>query len=139
MKRQEQRERILQLLYAWEYNREGDGKIEDMIFPFRPQHKITDFMQKMIDGIVANEPFLDEIINKYAVNWEAGKLYLIDKLILRIAIFEMFFVPETPRKVIINEALELAKGFSSEKSCSFINGILDQIYSREMGRKNEAN
>lgn len=138
MTRKEQREKILQLLYAWEYNRDDLKEIDQLKYPFNSK-KLTAFMQRMIDGIIINEAFLDEKINLYAINWNADKMFMLDKLILRLAIFEMFFIKETPKKVIINEAIELAKKYSAENSKTIINGILNQIFYSEMGGKNEEN
>lgn len=138
MTRKEQREKILQLLYAWEYNRDDLKEIDQLKYPFS-SNKLTSFMHQMIDGIIINEAFLDEKINSYAINWNAEKMFMLDKLILRLAIFEMFFMKETPKKVIINEAIELAKKYSAENSKTIINGILNQIFYSEMGGKNEEN
>jgi len=136
MNRKVQRARILQLLYAREFNN-GDSKIDKFEIPIEDSNLITNFIIQIVEGVIAQKEYLDKMIEQYAENWENKRLLTIDKLILRFAIFEMLFFKETPKKVVINEAIELAKKFSSEKSSSFINGILDKIFIIEMGKKNE--
>ena len=82
--------------------------------------QIADFFQK-------NHEEVDEIIQKYAKNWDLGRLVKMDKDILRIAIVELLYIKDAPMKVVVDEALELAKKYSTEDSAAFINGVLAKV------------
>ncbi len=82
--------------------------------------QIAEFFQK-------NNKEIDEIIQKYAKNWDLGRLVKMDKDILRIAIVELLYIKDAPMKVVVDEALELAKKYSTDDSASFINGILAKV------------
>ena len=70
---------------------------------------------------------IDDVIQKYAKNWDLGRLVKMDKDILRIAISELLYIKDTPVKVAVDEALELSKKYSTDESASFINGILAKV------------
>ena len=89
--------------------------------------KTRAFANKLFEGAAKNVPALDAIIVKHADNWRFERLSAIDRAILRLAIHEMNGT-DTPPKVILNEAVELAKKFSSEESGSFVNGVLDAVH-----------
>lgn len=88
----------------------------------------------LFDGIVGKQAALDEVTQRYAPAWPVAQLALVDRNILRIALFELLHNPATPRKTAINEAVELAKVFGSESSARFVNGVLGSVMSGlEMG------
>ena len=82
------------------------------------------FARKLLGGVSKSRSGLDNVITRYAPAWPVSQLSVIDRNILRIALFELIYTPETPRKTAINEAVELAKIFGSESSARFINGVL---------------
>ena len=82
------------------------------------------FAQELLDGVARSQSGLDDVITRYAPAWPVNQLSVIDRNILRIALFELIYTPETPRKTAINEAVELAKVFGSESSDRFVNGVL---------------
>jgi len=90
------------------------------------------FASDLVLGIEKNKNFIDEKIKEYTRNWSFDRLNSTDKNILRIAIFEMFFRPDIPEVVSINEAIELAKLYGTDDSPAFVNGILDSIYKKEL-------
>jgi N utilization substance protein B len=90
------------------------------------------FASDLVLGIEKNKNFIDEKIKEYTRNWSFDRLNSTDKNILRIAIFEMFFRPDIPEVVSINEAVELAKLYGTDDSPAFVNGILDSIYKKEL-------
>jgi len=90
------------------------------------------FASDLVLGIEKNRNFIDEKIKEYTRNWSFDRLNTTDKNILRIAIFEMFFRPDIPEVVSINEAVELAKLYGTDDSPAFVNGILDSIYKKEL-------
>jgi len=85
------------------------------------------FFLKIVEGVEENKTSIDEYIEKAAEHWKLYRMSKIDLSILRMASFELIHTPETPHKVIIDEAVELAKEFGSQESGSFVNGILDKI------------
>jgi N utilization substance protein B len=83
------------------------------------------FSEQLFLKTVKHQEALDEIIQEHIKNWELGRLAMMDRLILRLALTELLYFEEIPTKVSINEAIEIAKDFSTRKSGSFVNGILD--------------
>lgn len=125
--RREGREVVLQALYA---NEIGKGKWEDIIKSvIKPKlsndSDIFKFAERLFLKIVNNQDEIDEIIQEHLNNWRLGRLNAIDRLLLRIAIAEFLYYEQIPTKVSINEAIEIAKKYSTKKSGNFINGILD--------------
>jgi len=93
-----------------------------------PSFKDNDFSKKLIDEIIKNLKEINNYLKKFAPEWPIEKISLVDRNILRIGITELLFLKETPPKVAIDEAIELAKTFSSETSGRFVNGVLGAIY-----------
>ena len=93
-----------------------------------PQNSIG-FAQELLRGVSQSRLGLDNVITRYAPAWPVSQLSIIDRNILRIALFELIYTPGTPRKTAINEAVELAKIFGSESSARFINGVLGSAMS----------
>ena len=88
---------------------------------------VKEYILKIAHRFKVNSEAVDDLIKKYAIGWEFDRIFKIDKNILRIAITELLFIKEAPHKVVIDEALELAKKYSTDDSSSFINGILAKI------------
>jgi N utilization substance protein B len=88
-----------------------------------------EFANNLINRVVIHEKELDKKISERVDNWEMSRIALIDKLLLRIGICELMYFPEIPPKVSINEAIEIAKEYSTAGSGKFVNGILDAILS----------
>ena len=125
------REIALQVLYQTEQN---PGLAPDEVRRFverrlRGDKKLVEFAEGLIAGVHANRPKLDQLIADAADNWRLDRMAAIDRNILRLGAFEMLFCPEVPSKVAINEALELAKRYSTAQSSRFVNGILDRLLS----------
>ena len=91
------------------------------------QHDVKNYAIQIADFFQKNHEEVDEIIQKYAKNWDLGRLVKMDKDILRIAIVELLYIKDAPMKVVVDEALELAKKYSTEDSSSFINGVLAKV------------
>jgi len=103
-------------------------------FSERPQpREYYTFAEELIQGVIRDLSLIDEIIGKYAKNWAFGRIARVDLAILRIAIFELMRRTDIPPVVSINEAVDIAKEFSTEESKRFVNGILDS-YKEELGR-----
>lgn len=92
------------------------------------------FVATMVKGILKHHMELEEILVKYLKNWKLSRISKIEHTIFIMAIFELKYHPETPGKVVINEAIELGKKYSTKESSSFLNGILDSIFKQELKR-----
>ena len=129
-KRTKARQLALQILYQIDITRENSAaSLENF---WRSQKKEVDsavkqFSLELVEGIQKNHEIIDRKIAQYAENWELRRMAVVDRNILRQACFELLFRPEIPPKVAINEAIELAKHFSSVEAGKFVNGILDKI------------
>ena len=126
-KRRIVRERVLQILYAFELNTEAlqdliEGILVDLADPLD-----KNFARELVNKVIINHKELDLKIKERVDNWDMGRIALIDKILLRMGICELFYFPEIPPKVSINECIEIAKVYSTAGSGKFINGILDAI------------
>jgi N utilization substance protein B len=83
--------------------------------------------EALVRGVKVHQGKIDELISQYAEHWELDRMAVVDRNVLRAGIFELLWVPDVPPKVVINEALEVAKKFSTHESSRFINGVLDRI------------
>ncbi len=122
------REHALQVLYSYEMTA---NPIQQVIENF-PGEELSDensaeFANNLIHKSIENISELDKRIKEKAFNWEFSRIAILDRLILRIGICELLLFEDIPPKVTINEAIEIAKKYSTEKSGIFINGILDSI------------
>ena len=90
-------------------------------------HSAEEFLQELSNGVLEKLPEIDEIIAKFAPTWPMNQMAVVDRNLLRMAIYEMVMDAETPPKVAINEAVELAKVFGSESSPKFVNGVLGSV------------
>lgn len=88
---------------------------------------IREFAEELIEGVREGLTRLDQVIHQYAPAWPVDQLSVVDRNVLRIALFELLFRADTPRKSAVNEAIELAKSFGSESSARFVNGVLGSI------------
>lgn len=88
---------------------------------------VLSFARQLFLGTLEMQPKIDEIIGAAAQNWHMRRMALVDRNVLRMAVYEMIYVDDIPPKVSINEAIEMGKRFSTQQSGSFINGILDRI------------
>jgi len=126
------RQAALQMLYQWEV---GRTPIDDVCQTFwtgghsgaLPSEAVRTFAELLARGAVAHAVTLDPIIAEAAEHWRIERMNVMDRLILRLAVYEFLHEAETPAKVIINEALELARSFSADESVRFINGVLDAV------------
>lgn len=92
-----------------------------------PNLKLTDFAGQLLTGATKNLEKIDSLIKQYSENWALERMASVDRNVLRIGAYELLYMKETPVKVIIDEAIEVAKKYSKEDSNKFINGILDKI------------
>ena len=127
----------VQLLYSFELTKTSsinklvenffknkDNDLDDLVY----KKKEIDYAKKLVKYTVDNSASIDKLIKEKLSNWDITRLAIIDKIILRMSISEMFFIEDVPKKVSMAEGIEISKEFSTKDSSSFINGILDAIY-----------
>jgi transcription antitermination protein NusB len=132
-RRHRAREAALQILYQWEIGGNDIDRAADTLFSQQwadadpPAEDLRAFASGLAHHTVQRLDAIDPLIAATAERWRPERMAVLDRLILRMAISELLRDPETPAAVVINEALELARTFSSEESVRFINGMLDAI------------
>jgi N utilization substance protein B len=128
--RHQGREAALQVLYFWEV---GRATPEDALNAFFTEHSpdapdgVRAFARDLVQGTITEVAALDALIEQHSQNWRMSRLAIIDRLILRMAAWELEHERDTPSAVVLDEALELARTFSTEEAVKFVNGVLDGI------------
>jgi transcription antitermination protein NusB len=121
----------LQTLFTWDFNKKSKAELEEILnntfSNFAPEFNDGGFVKDLVNGVVNNIEEINQFIIKYATEWPLDQLTIIDRNILRLGIYELKYT-ETPPRVIINEAIEVAKSFGGEASGKFVNGVLGAIY-----------
>lgn len=124
----------MQTLYEWDFRDEADlSEIKSRNISEYESDVDKEYINFVVEGVVSSKDDLDKEIVKSAPEWPLEQISLIDKAILRIAIFELLMSPNVPPKVAINEAVELSKQFGGENSSKFINGVLGTVYEAHEG------
>ena len=122
------REFAMQMLFQWDMSQQDPAKLETKFWKSaKAADQTRAFAKRLFEGAARDAAALDEVIGKHCENWRLERLAAIDRAILRLAIHEMT-ASDTPPKVVLNEAVELAKKFSSEESGAFVNGVLDSVH-----------
>ncbi len=129
--RREAREAALKSIYAVEVGKNSPQQATKLIIKesLNNDTESVKFAEKLLLTTVDHSVTHDQLIDDHIKNWDVGRLAIMDKLIIRMAISELLFFDDVPTKVSINEAIELAKEYSTRKSGNFVNGILDAILS----------
>ena len=128
--RTEAREKIMVILYQIDfYKKENiEYNLEDV---FHENLEMDNkYVKDIVNGVLENQDKIDETINKYLDNWDLDRLGKTDRAILRLSTYEMIYY-DTPKVVVINEAVELAKKYSDDKVVKLINAVLDKIRDNE--------
>jgi N utilization substance protein B len=124
----------MQTLYEYDFRAEAGVKVDRKAVLGRNLEEFSDaiddknFVYDLVDGVQEHEKQIDGIIGPAAPEWPVAQIAKIDKIILRIGVYELLIKKEVPPKVAINEAVELAKAFGGENSSKFVNGVLGTIY-----------
>lgn len=136
MNRRTVREKVIQALYQLEFQpREAERIAEETRQQISPEREA--YFQRLFHGIATHQEEIDTIIGRLLKKgWRLSRIAAVDRAILRLALFELLYEEETPTKVVINEAIELAKAFSGEESSRFINGCLGK-WVRERNEREE--
>lgn len=128
-KRRVARELALKFMYQSEFNPDDlETQIGQFCERANAQAEILDFMRVLVEKVFAQAEEVDVLIKKFSDHWALERMSMVDRNILRLGICELVFTTSTPPKVVINEAVEIAKKFGTEDSPDFINGILDKVF-----------
>ena len=126
--RRKARELALQMLFENDVSgTEPDEMFSRSADLAKSSEGVGSFTKRLVSGTLGHREALDRIISKQAEHWRLSRMPIVDRNILRLALYELLYEPETPRPVVIDEALEIAKRFSTPQSSQFINGILDGV------------
>ncbi len=136
MKRRKAREYLLQILYQADMTGRPPGERELALFwenhPSDPQ--VRKFTEELLQGVLQHLDEIDSHVKGSATHWEIDRISPVDRNILRFGVYELLYRDDIPGAVTLNEAIEIAKKFSTSESHSFINGILDEIR-RKVGKR----
>lgn len=127
--RREARELALQILYAMDAN--PSAGLRDTLRAFRENEEVSsrvrEFAEGLAQGVDDQRKLIDEAIRARSRNWSLARMPRVDLNVMRLAAYELMFRPDIPKKVTINEAIEIARRFGDKDSPAFVNGILDEI------------
>lgn len=127
------REAAVQMLYQWEIGKLSMVEVmatywtPGLAAEEPPGEELREFATALTSGVAATIDRIDPLIAEAAEHWRLERMAVMDRIILRLAVYEFLEQPDTPARVIINEALELARTFSTDEAVRFINGILDGV------------
>ena len=124
------RELALKLLYVTDLSKpeQIEPQRHEVLEVEGATSQISNLASEICNGVCEGRADLDSAIQEVAVNWQVSRMPVIDRAILRMGVFELLYMHDVPPKVTINEAVELAKKYSTEKSGAFVNGVLDKIF-----------
>src|SRR5262245_2211957 len=127
--RRKAREYALQMLFQWDITHDDIDQIAATFFEDQAEDSQTvrDFSLQLVIGTVEHIEQIDELIRCHAEHWRLDRMATVDRNILRMAVQEFLYDKETPKTVVINEAIEIARRFSAQESPLFINGVIDSI------------
>ncbi|MCX6551310.1 MAG: transcription antitermination factor NusB [Acidobacteria bacterium] len=131
--RHQAREAALQILYQWEVGKVSPDEAVARHWEIEQEaDALPDparrFAEDLVRGTVDHVAALDALIEQHAQHWRLERMAVVDRLILRMAAFELVHVRETPHSVVIDEAIELARTFSEQDAVRFVNGVLDAVH-----------
>lgn len=129
MRRRIIREKVVQALYAYEMTCDPvDHVVEHVLKGLENNKESHSFARRLVIEAIKHRADIDKVIQGKVANWDFERIAVLDRVVLRMAICELKYFKEIPPKVSMNEAIELAKLFSTEKSGQFVNGILDAVF-----------
>jgi N utilization substance protein B len=117
------------MLFQWDITHDAIDAIATTFFQNQREDStsIVDFARQLVIGTVEHVERIDEIIRRHAEHWRLDRMATVDRNLIRLAVHEFLYESETPKTVVINEAIEIARRFSAQESPQFINGVLDSI------------
>ena len=126
--RRKAREVTMQALYALEFNNGFPQDVLELCDDSFNNSENDIYTRELFNCVVEKQSWADDLISQCLENWEYGRVAILDKILLRMGVSEIYHIDDVPPKVSISEMVEIAKVYSTEESSSFVNGILDTIY-----------
>jgi N utilization substance protein B len=138
MKRRKAREHALQILFQLDVRKDKPSAaiLKHFWAEYNPDDEIKTFAEEIVKGTYKHLSGIDGLIRKCAKNWSLDRMAVVDRNVLRLAVYEILHRVDIPTSVTINEAIEIAKKYGTDESGSFVNGILDRV-ARETGKLEE--
>lgn len=137
-KRTQARECALKILYQADMVEQPLDQILNSFWEFhQTSQEVQDFTELLVKGTCEHIKDIDQKIIQYTENWQLSRMAVVDRNILRFAVFELLYVDEIPPKVTINEAVNIAKKYSQDEAGKFVNGILDKINHTEVRKPDQ--
>jgi N utilization substance protein B len=129
MKRRKAREHALQILFQLDIRKEKPSAavLKHFWAEFKPDEEVRNFAEEIVKGTFKHLPEINDLIHQCAKNWSLDRMAVVDRNVLRMAIYEILYRIDIPTSVTINEAIEIAKKFGTDESGAFVNGILDRV------------
>lgn len=134
-----------QTLYEEEFRLDAEDKkfkldevLDRNIARYKDMVEDTDFVKKLVTGVDSKASELDKELQPLAPEWPIDQISRMDRIILRMGLYELKYLKDTPTKVVINEAVELAKAFGGDNSSKFINGVLGTVINSEKPKSTKA-
>lgn len=137
MSRREAREKAVQVLYQIDMREIDLQEAMQVVLEDQSDFEETDFLNQIVKGVLSHQNELDQAIQKYLRSWSFDRLALVDRAVLRIAAYEIFYIRDIPERVSLNEALELTRAFGMEESVKYINAVLANLVKEKTGESIE--
>ncbi len=127
-RRRKAREETLRILFRLEFeNTQVEKTLNQYWEDKKAPEEIKEYSSLLVNGIISNQEKIDNIIQKVSEHWRISRMALVDRNILRMAVFELLYEENIAPAIIINEAIEIAKKYSGDEAATFVNGVLDAI------------
>lgn len=138
MKRRKAREHALQILFQLDVRKDKPSAaiLKHFWAEYNSDDEIKAFAEEIVKGTYKHLSEIDDLIRKCAKNWSLDRMAVVDRNVLRLAVYEILHRMDIPTSVTINEAIEIAKKYGTDESGAFVNGILDRV-ARESGKLEE--
>jgi N utilization substance protein B len=129
MKRRKAREHALQILFQLDIRKDkpSSAVLKHFWAEYKPDDEVKAFAEELVKGTYKHLPKINDLIHQCAKNWSLDRMAVVDRNVLRMAIYEILYRMDIPTSVTINEAIEIAKKFGTDESGAFVNGILDRV------------
>jgi N utilization substance protein B len=138
-KRRKARESTLQILFQLEFDDTSPEKVLEFFWKNkRAAKEVKEHCRWLVEGITSDRENIDRLIQSVSSNWRIPRMAVVDRNVLRIAVFELLHEKDLAPAIVINEAIEIAKKFSSEQGATFVNGILDAVKKEIQESRNES-
>lgn len=125
--RRKGRELAVQVLYQWDVHHDTAGWLDGFWAQNKVHPEVKAFADQLVHGVIDHAGELDRLIAHSAEHWTVPRMAITDRTVLRVAVYELLYMPDIPGRVTLNEAIDVVKLFGDEQSGAFVNGILDRI------------